>query len=210
MILQEEFIKHGYTDLLRVCDLSEYGFDLADLYPPEEKHEELLSLFISEARDDIFFLLDGNNMEILPLCRKWDDRIRVFTIANGRSNAVEKFKYNIVQLIVYSGEEPDKSSECNLMMSRKIIIEGDLTDRERVRIADDEAIELPFRMISADAFIPDPEKKAHLEQLIPNNESLLKLLTADLKKAKRKEGASTQKKTLDADNYNKIREWLEK
>ena len=210
MILQEEFIKHGYTDLLRVCDLSEYGFDLADLYPPEEKHEELLGLFISEARDDIFFLLDGNNMEILPLCRKWDDSIRVFTIANGRSNAVEKFKYNIVQLIVYSGEEPDKSSECNLMMSRKIIIEGDLTDRERVRIADDEAIELPFRMISADAFIPDPEKKAHLEQLIPNNESLLKLLTADLKKAKRKEGASTQKKTLDADNYNKIREWLEK
>ena len=210
MILQEEFIKHGYTDLLRVCDLSEYGFDLADLYPPEEKHEELLSLFICEARDDIFFLLDGNNMEILPLCRKWDDRIRVFTIANGRSNAVEKFKYNIVQLIVYSGEEPDKSSECNLMMSRKIIIEGDLTDRERVRIADDEAIELPFRMISADTFKPDPEKKAHLEQLIPNNESLLKLLTADLKKAKRKEGASTQKKTLDADNYNKIREWLEK
>lgn len=210
MILQDEFERHGYTDLLSVNDPSEYGVNLADLYTPGKRPLELLGLFISEERDDLFFLLNGSRTEIGTLCQKWDERIRVFTLINGRSQAVEKFKYNIVQLIVYSGEKPDKSSECNLMMSRKIIIEGDLTDRERVRIADDEAIELPFRMISADAFIPDPEKKAHLEQLIPNNESLLKLLTADLKKAKRKEGASTQKKTLDADNYNKIREWLEK
>lgn len=210
MILQKEFQDHGYTDILKNGNSSEYGFDLSDLYEPKQKPRELLGLFISEERDDLFFLLDGNSMDIDRLCQKWDERIRVFTLINGRSQAVEKFKYNIVQLIVYSGEKPDKSSECNLMMSRKIIIEGDLSDKNSIEIADDEAIELPFRMISADAFKSDPKKAGDLAQLIPDNDDLFKLLTADLKKVKRKEGASTQKKSLDTDDYNKIREWLEK
>lgn len=210
MILQDEFKKHGYTDLLQVLDSSEYGFNLSDLYEPEKKPTELLGIFISVERDDLFFLLDGDYMDINDLCKAWDNRIRVFTFINGRSPVVEKFKFNIVQLIVYPGDTPDKTSECNLMMSRKIIIEGDLSDKGRIEIADDEAIELPFRMISADMFIPDSAKKETLEQLIPDDENLLKLLTADLKKVKRKEGASTQKKSLDTDDYNKIKEWLEK
>ena len=210
MFLQDEFKQHGYTDLLTVSDSSEYGFDLAGLYPPENRFAELLGIFISEEGDDFFLLLDGNRMEIGSLCRKWDDRIRVFTITNGRSQAVEKFKYNIVQLIVYSGDKPDMSWECNLMMSRKIIIECAPEDKKRIQIADDEAIELPFRMISADTFKPDPEKKEQLNQLFPDTRELQDLLTGDLKKVYRKEGASTQNKSLDKDNYRKIKEWLEK
>lgn len=210
MILQDEFKDHGYTNILKIGDSSEYGFSLADLYEPKKTPGELLGIFISEARDDLFFLLDGDCMDINQLCRKWDNRIRIFTLTNGNSQAVEKFKYNIVQLIVYSGGKPDKSSECNLMISRKIIIEGDLSDRNSIGIADDEAIELPFRMVSADAFEPDPEKKENLEQLLPGNKDLRDLLTAELKKVKRKGGARTQNKTLDTEDYNKIKEWLEK
>ena len=123
---------------------------------------------------------------------------------------MEKFKYNIVQLIVYSGEQPDRSSETDLMMSRKIIIEGDLSDMDRIGIADDEAIELPFRMISADAFEPDPEKKENLEQLLPDDQDLLDFLTADLPKVDRKKGAIIQNKSLGIDDYKRIKEWLEK
>lgn len=210
MILQDEFKKHGYTDLLGVKDPCEYGVNLADLYAPGKKPAELLGLFISEERDDLFFLLNADPRRVNELCRAWDDRIRIFTIINGRSEAVEKFKYNIVQLIVYSGEQPDRSSETDLMMSRKIIIACDLADMDRIEIADDEAIELPFRMVSADAFEPDPEKKENLEQLLPGNKDLRDLLTAELKKVKRKGGARTQNKTLDTEDYNKIKEWLEK
>ena len=210
MILQDEFKDHGYTDILKIGDSSEYGFSLADLYEPKKTPGELLGIFISEARDDLFFLLDGDCMDINQLCRKWDNRIRIFTLTNGNSQAVEKFKYNIVQLIVYSGGKPDKSSECNLMISRKIIIEGDLSDRNSIGIADDEAIELPFRLISADAFKPDAKKKEQLDQLFPDTKNLQDILTRDPKKVNRKEGASTQNKSLDEDDYKKIKEWLEK
>ena len=209
MILQDEFKKHGYTDLLKVSTLSEYGFDLADLYPPEKRPVELLGIFISEERDDLFFLLNGDCMEISRLCQEWDDRIRVFTIINGRSEVVEKFKYNIVQLIVYSGEEPDKSNECNLMMSRKIIIEGNRSNGEFIEIADDEAIELPFRMIQSIALPEDTERKYKLQQLLPKNKELLKFMTQSPKIVKRKEGASTQNKSLDSEDFRKIKEWLE-
>lgn len=210
MILQDEFNEHGYIDLLKASNLSEYGFNLVDLYDPKKKPGELLGIFISAERDDLFFLLDGDCMDINQLCREWDNRIRVFTIINGRSQAVKKFKYNIVQLIVYSRGKPDTSSECNLMMSRKIIIEGDLSDKDRIEIADDEAIELPFRMISADTFKPDAKKKAQLDQLFPDTKNLQDILTRDPKKVNRKEGASTQNKSLDEDDYKKIKEWLEK
>ena len=43
-------------------------------------------------------------MKIDTLCDYWDDCIRVFTIINGKSETIHKLKYNIVQLIVYSGD----------------------------------------------------------------------------------------------------------
>lgn len=61
-------------------------------------------------------------MEINYLCDSWDDRIRVFTIINRNSKAIHKLMYNIVQLIVYSGNTPDKSREGNLLISRKSLL----------------------------------------------------------------------------------------
>ena len=210
MILQDEFKKHGYTDILKVSNPSEYGFKRTDLYEPKKTPRELLSLFISQERDDLFILLDGDCTEINQLCRKWDEHIRVFTFINGASQAVAKFKYNIVQLIVYSGDQPDKSCECNLMMSRKIIIKGNLSDKNSIEIADDEAIELPFRMIQTVSSPEDMAKKHKLQQLLPKNKDLLKFMTRSLKKVERKKGASIQNKSLESDDYNRIKEWLEK
>ena len=140
MILQEEFKKSGYKDILVGDTASEYEIDLKDIFELNHKPEELLSIFISEQRDELFFLLDGDLEEIDSLCDCWDDRIRVFTIINGKSKALHKLKYNIVQLIVYSGDTPDKSREGNLLISRKIIIKGDMADKEQIVIDDDEVI----------------------------------------------------------------------
>ena len=172
MILQKEFEKSGYNDLLVGDIASEYEIDLEDIFDLNQKPEELLGIFISKQRDDLFFLLDGDLMEIDDLCDYWDDRIRVFTIINGKTKAFHKLKYNIVQLIVYSGDCPDKNREGNLYISRKIIIKGDMTDKEHIVIDDDEVIELPFHMISADAFAPDEERVKQLSQLIPEDAEL--------------------------------------
>lgn len=210
MILQEEFKKSGYKDILVGDTASEYEIDLEDIFELNHKPEELLSIFISEQRDELFFLLDGDLEEIDSLCDCWDDRIRVFTIINGKSKALHKLKYNIVQLIVYSEDTPDKSREGNLLISRKIIIKGDMADKEQIVIDDDEVIELPFHMIPVDAFAPDEEQMKQLSQLLPENEDLLELLDKKRKKVNRKEKEGVLDKSFEVQDYEKIKEWLER
>lgn len=210
MILQEEFKKSGYKDILVGDTASEYEIDLEDIFELNHKPEELLSIFISEQRDELFFLLDGDLEEIDSLCDCWDDRIRVFTIINGKSKALHKLKYNIVQLIVYSEDTPDKSREGNLLISRKIIIKGDMADKKQIVIDDDEVIELPFHMIPVDAFAPDEEQMKQLSQLLPENEDLLELLEKKRKKVSRKEKEGVLDKSFEVQDYEKIKEWLER
>ena len=210
MILQEEFKKSGYKDILVGDTASEYEIDLEDIFELNHKPEELLSILISEQRDELFFLLDGDLQEIDSLCDCWDDRIRVFTIINGKSKALHKLKYNIVQLIVYSEDTPDKSREGNLLISRKIIIKGDMADKEQIVIDDEEVIELPFHMIPADAFAPDEEQMKQLSQLLPENEDLLELLEKKRKKVNRKEKEGVLDKSFEVQDYEKIKEWLER
>lgn len=210
MILQEEFKKSGYKDILIGNMASEYGINLEDLFDLDQKPEELLCIFISEQRDDLFFLLDGDLMEINTLCDRWDDRIRVFMIINGKAKAIHKLKYNIVQLIVYSKENLDKSREGNLLISRKILIKGDMTDKNQIVIDDDEVIELPFHMIPTDAFAPDVEQMKRLSQLLPKDEGLLALMEKKRKRVNRKEREGVLDKSFEVQDYEQIKEWLKR
>lgn len=210
MILQEEFKKSGYKDILVGDIASEYEIDLEDIFDLEQKPEELLCIFISEQRDDLFFILNGDLMEIDSLCDRWDNRIRVFMIINGKSEDIHKLKYNIVQLIVYSREVPDKSREGNLLISRKILIKGDLTDKNQIVIDDDEVIELPFHMIPTDAFAPNVEQMKRLSQLLPEDEGLLALMEKKRKRVNRKEREGVLDKSFEIQDYEQIREWLKR
>lgn len=210
MILQEEFKKSGYKTLLIGDIASEYEINLEDIFELNQKPEELLNIFISEQRDELFFLLDGDLMEIDSLCDRWDDRIRVFTIINRKSKGIHKLMYNIVQLIVYSGDIPDKSREGNLLISRKIIIKGDMTDKNQIVIDDDEVIELPFHMIPADAFAPNEEQMKQLSQLLPEDEGFLALMEKRQKRMNRKEKEGVWNKSFKVQDYEKIKEWLER
>ena len=208
MILQEEFKKNGYKDLLVGDNASEYNIELEDIFDQSQKPEELLSIFISNQKDELFFLLDGNLMEIDSLCDYWDDRIRVFTIINGKSEVIHNLKYNIVQLIVYSGNTPNKNREGNLLIPRKIIIKGDMTDKNQIVIDDDEVIELPFHMIPTDAFAPDVEQMKRLRLLLPEDEELLVLMKKKQKKVQKREREGIWDKSFKVQDYEKIKEWL--
>ena len=210
MILQEEFKKSGYKDILVGNMASEYGINLEDLFDLDQKPEALLCIFISEQRDELLFLLDGDLMEINTLCDRWDDRIRVFMIINGKAKAIHKLKYNIVQLIVYSKETLDKSREGNLLISRKILIKGDMTDKNQIVIDDDEVIELPFHMIPTDAFAPDVEQMKRLSQLLPKDEGLLALMEKKRKRVNRKEREGVLDKSFEVQDYEQIKEWLKR
>ena len=210
MILQEEFKKNGYKDILIGDIASEYEINLEDIFDLDQKPEELLGIFISEKKDELFFLLDGDLMEINSLCDCWDDRIRVFIIINGKSKELHKLKYNIVQLIVYSGDAPDKSREGNLLVSRMIIIKGNMMDKKQIVIDDNEVIELPFHMIPANAFAPDEKKEKQLEQLLPEDEGLLRLMEEKHRKVNRKERDGELDKSLKIQDYERIKEWLER
>jgi hypothetical protein len=210
MILQEEFKKSGYKDILVGNIASEYRINLEDLFDLDQKPEELLCIFISKQRDDLFFLLDGDLMEINTLCDRWDDRIRVFMIINGKAEMIHKLKYNVVQLIVYSKEILDKSREGNLLISRKILIKGDMTDKNQIVIDDDEVIELPFHMIPTDAFAPDTEQMKRLSQLLPEDEGLLALMEKKRKRVNRKEREGVLDKSFEVQDYEQIKEWLKR
>lgn len=210
MILQEEFKKGGYKDIL-VGDMApEYGISLEDIYDLEQKPEELISIFISDQRDELFFLLDGDLTEINSLCDYWDNRIRVFMIVSGKAKEIHKLKYNIVQLIVYSEGIPDRSQEGNLLISRKIIIKGDMTDKDRIAIDDEEVIELPFHMIPTDAFAPDVEQMKRLSQLLPEDEGLLALMEKKRKKVNRNKKEGVLDKSFGEQDYEMIKGWLKR
>lgn len=210
MILQNEFRENGYTDILEDNVASTYGINLEEIFDLQQRPEELLGIFISEQKDELFFLLNGDLMEISVLCNRWDDRIRVFTIINGQSGVIKKLKYNMMQLIIYSNGTPDRSCETNLLMSRKIIIKGNMDDREKIVIDDDEAIELPFHMIPTDAFTQDVEQLRHLRQLLPRGKELLVLTEEGRTKGRRKEREGVYDKIFEAQDYEKIKEWLER
>ena len=209
MILQDEFKSNGYLNLLDSANIIDDEINLEDLFDIDDKPVELLGIYISQNRDELFFVLDGNIMDINELCDTWDDRIRVFAIINGKNTDIHRLKYNIVQLIICSDDNPDKNREGNLLVSRKIILKGNMSDRNKIILDDDEAIELPFHMIPIKDFLPDEEQIGLLRRLLPEDDSVFSLLKRQHKKAKRKEHEGIIDKSFSVQDFEKIKEWLE-
>ena len=92
MILQEEFMQNGYKKLLSGENANIYQINLEDFFDLNDIPSELIEIYISEKQDELFFIIDGDGMEINELCDTWDDRIRVFTIINGKNTIIQKLK----------------------------------------------------------------------------------------------------------------------
>ena len=209
MILQNEFTSNGYINLLDGKNAINNGIDLEDLFDINDSPRELLGIYISKNCDELFFVLDGETVDINELCDSWDDRIRVFTIINSKNTTVSRLKYNIVQLIICPNDNQDKNREGNLFVSRKIIITGNTSDRSKIIIDDDEAIELPFHMIPLSDFLPDEEQVDLLKQLLPKDEGALSLLRKKRTKAYKREHKGIFDKSFSIQEFKKIEEWFE-
>lgn len=209
MILQKEFEKCGYKDILENDRAFEYAINIEDIFDINQRNEELLGIFISQQRDELYFLLDGDVKEINSLCDFWDNNLRIFSIINDKVREFQKMKYNFVQLIVYSGDQPDRRIESNLMISRKIIIKGNMADKSNIIIDDNEAIELPFHMIPTDAYAPDEDKLNALRQLLPQDDELAAVLKKGLKKEREVSKDGLTIKSLSKYDYECIKEWLD-
>ena len=96
------------------------------------------------------------------------------------------------------------------MITRKIIIKGTGVDVSRVEIDDNEAIELPFHMIPADAFAPDEEQEKRLNQLIPEDAAVLESAQKQVTRRNRIEHNGVLIKSMNKEDFDKIRGWLEK
>ena len=68
MILQDEFKSNGYLNLLDSANIIDDEINLEDLFDIDDKPVELLGIYISQNRDELFFVLDGNIMDINELC----------------------------------------------------------------------------------------------------------------------------------------------
>ena len=178
------------------------------LFDAGDKPKELLGIYISKNRDELFFVLDGEAMEINELCDKWDDYIRVFTLFNGEDNIICKLKYNIVQLVIYSNGKPDKNREGNLFITRKIILNGDLSNKDQIVIGDYEAIELPFHMIPENSFSPDSAQINALEEMLPKNTEISNVLKKQVRKVRRDLIEDVLKKSWEKEEFEIIRRWF--
>ena len=208
MILQDEFISNGYVNILNDADAIANGIDLEGLFDAGDKPKELLGIYISKNRDELFFVLDGEAMEINELCDKWDYHIRVFTLFNGEDNIICKLKYNIVQLVIYSNGKPDKNREGNLFITRKIILNGDLSNKDQIVIGDYEAIELPFHMIPENSFSPDFEQINALEEMLPKDTEISNVLKKQVRQVRGNLIKDVLNKSWEKEEFEIIRRWF--
>lgn len=208
--LQRIFKEHKYIDIFDVSAAAEYNINLNDLFEPNPTPDELIGIYISKHVDELYLLLNGDLKPINTLCKDWDKRIRVFVLLNGRSEIIKKLKFNIVQLIVCSNMNPqDKKEEGDLDISRKIIVNGDLSDIHQISITDETAIELPFYMINPDTFVHNTSLQEQLDNLLPIDKNLTLVLTKAHDKPSKGKGDVT-KKILSNDEYNLIKGWINK
>lgn len=209
MVLQEELKDKGYINLLDDENEKKYAIELEDIFDCEKKPKELLGIYISKHLDELFFLLNGDKRDINCLCDSWDKRIQIFVMINGKSKVITKLKYNIVQLIVFSDDEIDRNRETNLMISRKIMLKANTENLSRIVLDDAEALELPFYMISADTFRADVGKVMKLSEMMPKDNQLRNILTAERKKEQRRKVNGECKKSYKKQDFESVKEWLE-
>ena len=211
MILQDEFNNSGFIDVYNNDVSEKCGINFADLFDPQQRPEGLLGVYISKTMDDLYILIDGMEKDANSLCDEWDDQIRIFTIANGNSAVVQKLKYNVIQLVIYSSGHQDKSKETNLLISRKIFIKGEITADRQIFIDENEAIELPFYIIKGADESQDEERQEQLDQLkelLPKNKKLIKLLDEYRTKSSKKENNGITGKTFKKSEFDDVSRWI--
>lgn len=217
MQLEEIFKQYGYRDLIDPTISQKAQLDIEYLYEiNEEKFVrpiELIGAYLSKNGDELFLVLDGTGKNIHKLCQKWDQKLEVFTNFASEDNGIlSKLRYNIVQLILCTEKIEDRSEEGSLWISRKILLPVTKISNGKFDIIPTDAIEIPFCLVKEDNLSPNLEIKDTLKSLIPNpdEKDCYKIMTKEQKQVNRRLKDGIYKKSFSQDDYNHIKEWLEK
>lgn len=211
MELQEIFKKSGYINIVNKVDAAEYKL-FVDMFYEEGENipQELKYLYISKTRDELFFVLDGRGQDISSLCEMWDRKISAFmTFGSSDRDAIEKLKYNAVQIVLYEAPIEDCSKEGSLNVTRKLFIPCIFLDNGDIEISDNKVIEIPFYLIEAGDFEKDTIVLNQLGQYLPTlQDANLDFLCVRRKSVQRRLENKILKKNYEKTEYKMIKEWL--
>lgn len=203
MTLQELFNNYGYEDIKNNIKEIQHGFILDYFYEDDEEFPELLGIYLSKNKDELFFVLDGNDKEVNILCQNWDKMIRDFIIFGSKDRkALEKIKYNIIQFVLMNHDVVDKTEERSLNISRKIFLRCEIKKDGNVVLARDEELKLPFYQVSSEKFNIRQDLVDRLNECVFKKDLSLNFLNDYRKKANK------NSKSFSDYEYNLIESWL--
>lgn len=212
MKLNTLFYDRGYSNMAE--NISEFSNEFAlDFFFNENDDakmpKELLGLFISTHKDELFIVINGTGQDINMLCGRWDEKIRTFMIFGSNQNELlSKLKYNVVQIVLCENEVIDRTQEGSLSISRKIILPFKYDDEGQVELDEEAVLELPFVMIEAGETTQQDEIVCKLKSLVPQDGSGFDFLKEYRKKIREVKGPDGKTVKSFANEFEQIREWL--
>ena len=166
------FEKYNYTSIKEHSKAKEYGIEVRYLYDENDNTnypDELMDIYISENKNDLFILLNCDYCEDMNnVCNVWDQKLLMLT--NFGMNNLYKLKYNMVQLLICTGDNINRIIEGSVNISRKIILKCEKDENNSLYINEDEAVEIPFYMPEFKEILNDKELNVELNKIIPNND----------------------------------------
>lgn len=211
MILQKLFDEYGYCNITKKENASKYKLSVEAFYKGDEIPNELKYLYISKTCDELFIILDGRNQNIKELCKKWDQRISIFiAFGSDKAEVTQNIKYNVIQVILCKDNIEDRSEEGSLNVSRKILLPCTIDQEGNIVIPDTEVVEIPFYIVPVGGLEANFQLVSILKQYIPDSKiGELDFLNYPIKKVNRsKNGSNKLSKSLTADQFEKVKEWL--
>ena len=206
MTLQDLFDKYDYSNIEDDVNGEKTGLFMNYFYNEDDKKpSELLGIYISKNKDELFVVLDGKEREISSLCKKWDALIRDFMIfGSEKREALERLKYNAIQLVLFQDVIADRTEELSLNISRKIFLKCSIDETGKIFLDLDEELEIPFYLIQSEALEIDKNLVDELEECIPEDNSSLNFMNKMRKKVNK------NAKSFSQEEYDLIKEWLTK
>lgn len=206
MTLQDLFNEYGYSNIEDDVDGEKTGLFMNYFYDGDEKKPpELFGIYISKKRDELFFVLNGEEKRISSLCKKWDLLIRDFMIFGSENRKVlKRVKYNAIQLVLFQRDIADRTEELSLNISRKIFLKCTIDETGKVFLGSDEELKVPFYLIQSDNSDINQDLVNELKQCIPEGNPSLNFLNQMRKKVNK------NSKSFSKEEYDLIKEWLTK
>ncbi len=208
MILREQFENNKYQSILQKQNALDRKLYINFFYDDDNQiPKEVFDIYISAHGDELFLILNGDNQNIPKLCKGWDEKISSFMVFGSDERLVlRNLKYNVIQIILCSGEIIDRTAEGSLNISRKLILSYEMNAEGEIEIPDEEAVEIPFYLIPAGDFRIDEEIAKELSICMPESNNLEFLYSPRKKEKNIKTG--TPKMSFSENEYKIIEEWL--